>query len=55
VTLTTVTVADFGLGAQARAGQGEPAAMKDDTVDKGWSYDFGRLYELACPSGEKIG
>ncbi len=31
------------------------AAMNDDIVDMSWSYDFGRLYELACPPGELIG
>ena len=30
-------------------------AMTDKVLDYGWKYDFGRLYELACPEGEKIG
>ena len=30
-------------------------AMNQDMKDFGWSYDFGRLYELACPADEKIG
>lgn len=24
-------------------------------VDSSWNYNFGRLYELACPQGEQIG
>lgn len=31
------------------------AAMTDGITDRTWSYDFGRLYDLACPSAEKIG
>lgn len=30
-------------------------AMDQNIVDPSWNYDFGRLYELACPSGEQIG
>jgi hypothetical protein len=30
-------------------------AMDQKIVDPHWTYDFGRLYELACPSGEQIG
>lgn len=30
-------------------------AFDDKITDPSWSYDFGRLYELACPEGEQIG
>lgn len=30
-------------------------AKTKDILDPGWSYDFGRLYELACPEGSKVG
>jgi len=30
-------------------------AMNERIVDHSWSYDFGRLYEIACPHGVPIG
>jgi hypothetical protein len=30
-------------------------AMEQKIVDPSWTYDFGRLYELACPKGEQVG
>jgi uncharacterized LabA/DUF88 family protein len=30
-------------------------AQENGTLDRNWRYDFGRLYELACPSGAAIG
>lgn len=30
-------------------------AMNEDVVDHEWSYDFGHLYEIACPDGVPIG
>jgi hypothetical protein len=30
-------------------------AMNERVVDHDWSYDFGRLYEIACPDGVPIG
>jgi hypothetical protein len=30
-------------------------AMNADILDYSWRYDFGRLYQLACPAGEKVG
>ena len=30
-------------------------ASQDDVLDMDWTYDFGRLYELACPSDNAIG
>ena len=30
-------------------------SQEQDIFDPGWTYDFGRLYELACPEGSKVG
>jgi hypothetical protein len=30
-------------------------AKTKDITDPDWTYDFGRLYELACPDGSKVG
>lgn len=30
-------------------------AMSSDVLDRTWRYDFGRLYEIACPEEQKIG
>jgi hypothetical protein len=30
-------------------------AKTEDILDHAWTYDFGRLYELACPEGSKVG
>ena len=30
-------------------------AEENDVLDPSWTYDFGRLYELACPEGSKVG
>jgi hypothetical protein len=30
-------------------------ALKDQVLDMSWTYDFGRLYQLACPMEEKLG
>lgn len=30
-------------------------AQEKGIIDSGWRYDFGRLYDLACPSGTAIG
>lgn len=30
-------------------------ALRDNVVDMSWTYDFGRLYNLACPLDEKLG
>jgi uncharacterized LabA/DUF88 family protein len=30
-------------------------AMKRGIVDRSWTYDFGRLYQAICPTGEMIG
>lgn len=30
-------------------------AMDQGILDRGWTYDFGRLYELACPPDAQIG
>ena len=30
-------------------------ALSNRVVDMSWTYDFGRLYELACPKDEKLG
>ncbi len=30
-------------------------AFDNNIVDPDWTYDFGRLYELACPSGAQVG
>lgn len=36
------------------AGSIEEATM-EGILDQSWSYDFGRLYELACPAEAKVG
>ena len=30
-------------------------AMRRGVVDHDWRYDFGRLYELACPESVRVG
>ena len=30
-------------------------AMEQDVLDREWQYDFGRLYELACPDEAVVG
>lgn len=30
-------------------------AQEHDILDPDWTYDFGRLYEFACPEGSKVG
>lgn len=30
-------------------------ALRDNVCDMSWNYDFGRLYNLACPPEEKLG
>ena len=38
-----------GMAANARE------AMKLGVVDREWRYDFGRLYDIACPDGASVG
>ncbi len=30
-------------------------AEEREVLDHGWTYDFGQLYELACPEGSRVG